>query len=70
MMTPQQKMLDELRNASTRAVARAMDFCLDDGAALEVRQCELAIDLHDDRIREMHYLLDQLESEASLRRKK
>ena len=63
----QQKRLDEARWASDRAVGRAMDRWLDVSAELEVRRCELALELDDERIKELHILIDELETLANQR---
>jgi hypothetical protein len=53
--------LHEARAASTRAVSRAMDKVNDKSAELELRRADLEMDGIDERLKELHAQIDELE---------
>ena len=62
---------EELRAASTRAVLTGVDRSLGRTAArLELRRAELELECTDQRIRELHLQIDNLESQEYQQRRK
>lgn len=59
-MSTNQKLF-EARLMSSRAAAYALDRHFDPRAELEVQKAELAMEMDEDRIKELHALIDQLE---------
>ncbi len=60
--------LHEARAASTRAVLRAMEKVNDKTAELELRRAELEMDGIEDRLKELHGQIDELESKGDVQR--
>jgi hypothetical protein len=64
------KQLQKTRFDTNRAVLQANDMAMNLKAEIAVRRCELAVELNDERIKELHYIIDDLENQLSKKPRK